>query len=208
MTEKSHKKKKSRPASHIPRKRFGQNFLTDQAIITAIAKSIAPGEKDNIVEIGPGQGALTEALFESGCSIHAIEIDRDLQSQLRVMFFNRNLTLHNADALKFDFCQLSRTANDLRIVGNLPYNISTPLIFKLLDNLSLIRDMHFMLQKEVVDRLAASPGSKAWGRVSVMTQLDCEVECLFDVPPDAFFPKPKVQSAIVRLVPKAQPYRP
>lgn len=201
------KKGKYQPATHAPRKRFGQNFLTDQGVITAIARAIAPSESDNVVEIGPGQGALTDALFDSGCAINAIEIDRDLQSQLRVMFFNRDLTLHNADALKFDFSQLSRTANDLRVVGNLPYNISTPLIFKLLENLRLIKDMHFMLQKEVVDRLAAIPGTKAWGRVSVMTQIDCEVESLFEVPPEAFFPRPKVQSAIVRITPKSKPFR-
>ena len=208
MSNKSKSKGNSRPATHAPRKRFGQNFLTDQGVITAIARAIAPCEDDNVVEIGPGQGALTDALFDSGCAINAIEIDRDLQSQLRVMFFNRDLTLHNADALKFDFSQLSKAANDLRVVGNLPYNISTPLIFKLLENLGLIKDMHFMLQKEVVDRLAATPGTKAWGRVSVMTQIDCEVESLFEVPPEAFFPQPKVQSAIVRITPKNEPYRP
>ena len=182
--------------------------MTDQGVINAIARAIAASATDNVVEIGPGQGALTEALFESGCSINAIEIDRDLQSQLRVMFFNRDLTLHNADALKFDFFQLSKSENDLRIVGNLPYNISTPLIFKLLENLGLIKDMHFMLQKEVVDRLAAVPGTKAWGRVSVMTQIDCDVESLFEVPPEAFFPRPKVQSAIVRITPRNLRYRP
>lgn len=182
--------------------------MTDQGVINAIARAIAASATDNVVEIGPGQGALTEALFESGCSINAIEIDRDLQSQLRVMFFNRDLTLHNADALKFDFSQLSKSENDLRIVGNLPYNISTPLIFKLLENLGLVKDMHFMLQKEVVDRLAAVAGTKAWGRVSVMTQIDCDVESLFEVPPEAFFPRPKVQSAIVRITPRNERYRP
>lgn len=206
--KKGQRKGNSGPATHAPRKRFGQNFLTDQGVITAIARAIAPSESDNVVEIGPGQGALTDALFDSGCAINAIEIDRDLQSQLRVMFFNRDLTLHNADALKFDFSQLSKADNDLRVVGNLPYNISTPLIFKLLENLGLIKDMHFMLQKEVVDRLAARPGTKAWGRVSVMTQIDCEVESLFEVPPEAFFPRPKVQSAIVRITPKSTHYRP
>ena len=134
MNNKSQRKRNSRPATHAPRKRFGQNFLTDQGVITAIARAIAPSESDNVVEIGPGQGALTDALFDSGCAINAIEIDRDLQSQLRVMFFNRDLTLHNADALKFDFSQLSKADNDLRVVGNLPYNISTPLIFKLLES--------------------------------------------------------------------------
>ena len=208
MSNKNKKKANSRPPTHAPRKRFGQNFLTDQGVITSIARAISPNKDDNVVEIGPGQGALTDALFDSGCAINAIEIDRDLQSQLRVMFFNRNLTLHNADALKFDFSQLSKAANDLRVVGNLPYNISTPLIFKLLENLGLVKDMHFMLQKEVVDRLAAIPGTKAWGRVSVMTQIDCEVESLFEVPPEAFFPQPKVQSAIVRITPKKEAYRP
>jgi 16S rRNA (adenine1518-N6/adenine1519-N6)-dimethyltransferase len=192
----------------VPRKRFGQNFLTDQSVITAIARAIAPSMSDNMIEIGPGQGALTDALFESGCAINAIEIDRDLQSQLRVLFFNRDFTLHNADALKFDFNTLSKARRDLRIVGNLPYNISTPLIFKLLSHLSVIKDMHFMLQKEVVDRLAAEPGNKTWGRMSVMTQIDCTVEHLFDVPPEAFYPPPKVQSAIVRLTPRVERYRP
>lgn len=213
MAKDSVGKKSSRRTSngsglHAPRKRFGQNFLTDQSVISAIARTIAPDPHDNIIEIGPGQGALTDALFESGCEINAIEIDRDLQSQLRVMFFNKPLTLHNADALKFDFSVLSKSENDLRVVGNLPYNISTPLIFKLLDNLSLIRDMHFMLQKEVVQRLAAVPGTKEWGRISVMTQISCYVEHLFDVPPEAFYPQPKVQSSIVRLTPREQAYRP
>ena len=208
MSNKAPRKGRPGATAHAPRKRFGQNFLTDQGVITAIARAISPSRDDNLVEIGPGQGALTDALFDSGCAINAIEIDRDLQSQLRVMFFNRDLTLHNADALKFDFSQLSQSANDLRVVGNLPYNISTPLIFKLLDNLELIKDMHFMLQKEVVDRLAATSGTKAWGRVSVMTQIDCDVESLFEVPPEAFFPRPKVQSAIVRITPKVQRHRP
>ena len=197
----------SRPKTHAPRKRFGQNFLVDQSVISAIARAINPHKDDNIVEIGPGQGALTDALFESGCTIKAIEIDRDLQSQLRVMFFNRDFTLFNYDALKFNFNELSNGAHDLRIVGNLPYNISTPLIFKLLTHLPVISDMHFMLQKEVVDRLAALPGNKHWGRLSVMTQVDCDVEHLFDVPPEAFYPQPKVQSAIVRLTPKMTAHR-
>ena len=198
----------SQPKTHAPRKRFGQNFLTDQGVITAIARAINPHKDDNVVEIGPGQGALTDALFKSGCAIKAIEIDRDLQSQLRVIFFNRDLTLFNFDALKFNFNELSDRNHDLRIVGNLPYNISTPLIFKLLTHLPHIRDMHFMLQKEVVDRLAARPGNKQWGRLSVMTQVDCDVEHLFDVPPEAFYPQPKVQSAIVRLTPRFTSYRP
>ena len=198
----------SRPRAHAPRKRFGQNFLSDQSVISAIAKAINPHKDDNVVEIGPGQGALTDALFESDCAIKVIEIDRDLQSQLRVMFFNRDFTLFDFDALKFDFNELSGGDHDLRIVGNLPYNIATPLIFKLLTHLPIIRDMHFMLQREVVHRLAARPGNKHWGRLSVMTQVDCDVEHLFDVPPEAFYPQPKVQSAIVRLTPKMTSHRP
>ena len=124
------------------------------------------------------------------------------------MFFNRDFTLFNYDALKFDFNELSADDHDLRIVGNLPYNISTPLIFKLLTHLTVVRDMHFMLQKEVVDRLSARPDNKHWGRLSVMTQVDCDVEHLFDVPPEAFYPQPKVQSAIVRLTPKMASRRP
>ena len=198
----------SRPKTLAPRKRFGQNFLTDRDVISAIARAINPHKDDNVVEIGPGQGALTDALFESGCAIQAIEIDRDLQAQLRVMFFNRDFTLFNLDALKFDFNELSNGDRDLRVVGNLPYNISTRLIFKLLTYLPIVRDMHFMLQKEVVLRLAAKPGNKHWGRLSVMTQVDCDVEHLFDVPPEAFYPQPKVQSAIVRLTPKMASHRP
>ena len=197
-----------RPNIHAPRKRFGQNFLTDESVISEIVRAINPHKDDNVVEIGPGQGALTGALFESGCVIKAIEIDRDLQSQLRVIFFNRDFTLFNLDALKFDFNELSNGDRDLRVVGNLPYNISTRLIFKLLTHLPIIRDMHFMLQKEVVLRLAAQPGNKHWGRLSVMTQVDCDVEHLLDVPPEAFFPQPKVQSAVVRLTPKSTSHRP
>ena len=193
---------------YAPRKRFGQNFPTDESVISAIVRAINPHKDDNVVEIGPGQGALTGALFESGCAIKAIEIDRDLQSQLRVIFFNRDFTLFNCDALKFDFNELSTGDRNLRVVGNLPYNISTRLIFKVLTYLPIVRDMHFMLQKEVVLRLAAQPGNKHWGRLSVMTQVDCDVEHLLDVPPEAFFPQPKVQSAVVRLTPKSTSHRP
>ena len=197
-----------RPNIHVPRRRFGQNFLTNESVISEIVHAINPHKDDNVVEIGPGQGALTGALFESGCAIKAIEIDRDLQSQLRGIFFNRDFTLFNLDALKFDFTELSKGDHDLRVVGNLPYNISTQLIFKLLTYLPIVRDMHFMLQKEVVLRLAAQPGNKHWGRLSVMTQADCDVEYLLDVPPEAFFPQPKVQSAFVRLTPKSTAHRP
>jgi len=189
---------------HTPRKRFGQNFLRDESVITAIARAIAPTDTDHLVEIGPGEGALTEALITSGCHLDAIELDRDLRTRLLASFSAYpGFTLHSADALTFDFASLAQGQN-IRVVGNLPYNISTPLIFKLLDYGPRITDMHFMLQLEVVQRLAASPGSKDWGRLGVMAQFQCEVEQLFEVPPEAFFPPPKVQSAIVRLTPRPE----
>jgi len=201
MSETRHKKPQS---GHQPRKRFGQNFLQDDAIIDAIARAIAPQAEDRLVEIGPGQGALTEALIGSGCKLDAIELDRDLTTLLLASFsVYPGFTLHSADALTFDFEALTEPHQKLRVVGNLPYNISTPLIFKLLANAALIADMHFMLQLEVVQRLAAQPGSKHWGRLGIMAQYQCNVSHLFDVPPTAFFPPPKVQSAIVRLTPKA-----
>ena len=187
---------------HTPRKRFGQNFLRDDSIIAAIARAIAPTDVDHVLEIGPGEGALTEALITSGCRLDAIELDRDLRTRLLAAFSTHiGFTLHSADALQFDFASLATNNARLRVVGNLPYNISTPLIFKLLDQSEVIADMHFMLQLEVVERLAASPGGKDWGRLGVMAQFQCEVEHLFDVPPDAFYPPPKVQSAVVRLTP-------
>ncbi len=198
-------------AGHTPRKRFGQNFLQDDAVIQAIARAVNPHQSDHLVEIGPGQGALTKALLESQCRLDAIEFDRDLMTVLLASFsIYPNFTLHSADALSFDFASLQEgdSTAKLRVVGNLPYNISTPLIFKLLENATLIADMHFMLQKEVVDRLAASPGSKHWGRLGIMAQFQCDVDHLFDVPPEAFYPPPKVQSAIVRLMPRAQPLFP
>ena len=197
-----------RPTSHTPRKRFGQNFLRDESIIEAIARSIAPAESDHLVEIGPGEGALTQALIGSGCRIDAVELDRDLRTRLLAAFSTYpRFTLHSADALNFDFASLAAGDTPLRVVGNLPYNISTPLIFKLLEQAEVVADMHFMLQLEVVDRLAASPGNKDWGRLGVMAQFQCEVEQLFEVPPEAFYPPPKVQSAVVRLTPHSElPY--
>lgn len=195
---------------HRARKRFGQNFLHDASVIDRIAAAVQPRPEQHLVEIGPGQGALTQALISSGCALDVIELDRDLVPGLLAAFcLNPGFKLHNADALEFDFSSLlkgtSSEANSdkptLRVVGNLPYNISTPLIFKLLENCAIIQDMHFMLQLEVVERLAASPGSKHWGRLGIMTQYLCRVEHLFDVPPHAFSPPPKVQSAIVRLTP-------
>ena len=191
---------------HTPRKRFGQNFLRDESVIEAIARSVAPIDSDHLVEIGPGEGALTQALIGSGCRLDAVELDRDLRTRLLAAFSSHpDFTLHSADALNFDFASLAAGNAQLRVVGNLPYNISTPLIFKLLEQGEVIADMHFMLQLEVVERLAASPGSKDWGRLGVMAQFQCEVEQLFEVPPEAFYPPPKVQSAVVRLTPHAEP---
>ena len=190
--------------SHTPRKRFGQNFLRDESVIEAIARAIAPVAGDHLVEIGPGEGALTEALIGCGCTLDAIELDRDLRTRLLAAFSTYSgFTLHSADALSFDFGSLY-SSTPLRVVGNLPYNISTPLIFRLLDHAELFTDMHFMLQLEVVERLAASPGNKDWGRLGVMAQFQCQVEHLFDVPPEAFHPPPKVQSAVVRLTPRSE----
>jgi 16S rRNA (adenine1518-N6/adenine1519-N6)-dimethyltransferase len=192
----------SKPGKHRPRKRFGQNFLQDPSVIDSIASAINPSEGDALVEIGPGQGALTESLVGHCARLDVIELDRDLLAGLLAAFsIYPHFKLHSADALKFDFTSLVTDDKALRVVGNLPYNISTPLIFKLLENAAIIRDMHFMLQLEVVERLAASPGSKAWGRLGIMAQYQCRVEHLFDVPPEAFNPPPKVQSAIVRLTP-------
>ena len=189
---------------HQPRKRFGQNFLRDEVVIQEIARSVGAGADDHIVEIGPGEGVLTTALIASGCNLDAIELDRDLTARLLASFsIYPGFRLHSADALRFEFSSLKKTHKPLRIVGNLPYNISTPLLFRLLDYGSLIADMHFMLQREVVDRLAASPGNKDWGRLGVMAQFQCKVEPLFEVPPEAFYPPPKVQSAVVRLTPHA-----
>ena len=191
---------------HYPRKRFGQNFLRDESIIEAIARAVAPANSDHIVEIGPGEGALTQALISDECRLDAIELDRDLRTHLLAAFSTYpRFMLHSADALDFDFASLTTGDTHLRVVGNLPYNISTPLIFKLLEQAQIITDMHFMLQLEVVERLAASPGNKDWGRLGVMAQFRCEVEQLFEVPPEAFYPQPKVRSAVVRLTPHPEP---
>ena len=192
----------SRPPAHRARKRFGQNFLRDPGIISRIVRAIAPRPGQRLVEIGPGQGALTEPLLEAAGALEVIELDRDLIPGLRVQFFNYpEFAIHEGDALKFDFAELKGEGPALRVVGNLPYNISTPLIFHLLAERGAVADMHFMLQKEVVERLAAEPGGADWGRLSVMAQYHCRVDSLFIVPPEAFTPRPKVDSAIVRLVP-------
>lgn len=186
---------------HRARKRFGQNFLVDQGIINGIVRAIGPREQDNLVEIGPGKGAITAQLIEACPSLQVIELDRDLIPVLLAQFANyRQFRIHQTDALKFDFGALA-TEQPLRVVGNLPYNISTPLIFHLLKFGERVADMHFMLQKEVVLRLAAGPGDKNYGRLSVMAQYECAVENLFEVPPGSFRPMPKVDSAIVRLIP-------
>ncbi len=193
-------------SGHRARKRFGQNFLKDEHIIERIVDAVHPQPGDHLVEIGPGQGAITGRLLASGCTLDAIELDRDLVPILLAAHgLKPQFKLHSCDALTFDYESLTTDDKPLRVVGNLPYNISTPLIFKLLENRHVIRDMHFMLQKEVVGRLAASPGSKAWGKLGVMAQYHCEVTDLFEVPPEAFSPRPKVQSAIVRLVPRNEP---
>jgi 16S rRNA (adenine1518-N6/adenine1519-N6)-dimethyltransferase len=188
---------------HQARKRFGQNFLHDQGIIRHIVACIRPKADQKIVEIGPGLGAITEHLLATTGHLDVVELDRDLLPHLRISFasYGKNLRIHEADALKFDFASLSTDAELLRIVGNLPYNISTPLIFHLLSYTNLIADMHFMLQKEVVLRLAAGAGTNNYGRLSIMAQYFCRVDSLFEVPPEAFDPRPKVDSAIVRMAP-------
>ena len=190
---------------HRPRKRFGQNFLHDPGVIRGIVAAIHPMAGERVAEIGPGLGALTAPLLEALGELDVIELDRDLIPHLERQFGDAGeLRIHSTDALKFDFCSLVAQGEFLRVVGNLPYNISTPLIFHLLEQSHCIRDMHFMLQKEVVDRLAAQPGSGDYGRLGVMVQFHCRVERLFSVPPGAFNPPPKVYSAIVRLTPYAE----
>lgn len=192
-------------SQHKARKRFGQNFLIDHGIIRDIVRSIHPQKADHLVEIGPGKGAITELLADSCDHLTVIELDRDLVPWLKVKFEKHpDFTLYQADALQFDFAQLIQNEMPLRIVGNLPYNISTPLIFHLLSYATKVRDMHFMLQKEVVKRMAAQAGDSAYGRLGIMVQYYCAVENLFEVPPTAFDPAPKVDSAIVRLTPYSE----
>ena len=190
---------------HRARKRFGQNFLHDAGVIHRILRAIHAKAGQHLLEIGPGQGALTEGLIGSGAKLDVIELDQDLVPLLKLRFgINPQFTLHQGDALKFDFASIGSPSDKLRVVGNLPYDISTPLIFHLLDHADVIEDMHFMLQKEVVERLAAEPGGGDWGRLSIMVQYHCRVEHLFNVGPGAFNPPPKVDSAIVRLVPHTE----
>ena len=184
---------------HIPRRRFGQHFLTDQAVIAEIVAAIAPRAEDVMVEIGPGLGALTMPLTQVLRHLHVIEIDRDIIARLQRDYPPGRLRVHAGDVLDFDFSNLPP---DLRVVGNLPYNISTPLLFHLANYAMRIRDLHFMLQKEVVERMVASPGGRDYGRLSVMLQYRFDMESLFAVAPAAFSPAPQVESAVVRLRPR------
>lgn len=190
---------------HKPNKRFGQNFLQNSVIINNIVESAHLNENNNVIEIGPGLGALTKVLLKNLNFLTAIEIDKNLINELLQLKGAENkLKIINADVLTIDFSQFGE---NLRVIGNLPYNISTPLIFHLLNFQNIIEDMHFMLQKEVVERLAAKPNNKQYGRLSIMLQYCCEVEHVFNIAPENFFPQPKVDSAFVRITPyKTSPY--
>ena len=191
---------------HKAKKRFGQNFLHDPMVIQQIIQAIDPRPGEHLVEIGPGQGAITGELLKVIGKLDAIELDRDLLHLLATQCGNLGeLNIIHADALRYDFTRLATEGRPLRLVGNLPYNISTPILFHLLQYADIIQDMHFMLQKEVVDRMAAVPGSKTYGRLSVMMQAWCRIEALFEIGPGAFRPAPKVDSAIVRLQPYPEP---
>ncbi|WP_018168117.1 16S rRNA (adenine(1518)-N(6)/adenine(1519)-N(6))-dimethyltransferase RsmA [Thioalkalivibrio sp. ALMg9] len=188
------------------RKRFGQNFLHDAGILARIVAAIAPQPGDAVLEIGPGRGALTAALLERLEHLVAVEIDRDLAAGLRAGFPSERLDLHVGDALQMQLSDLGALPErGWRVVGNLPYNISTPLMFHLLDQVGTIRDMHFLLQREVVERMTAAPGSKRYGRLTVMLAARAEATALFTVPPGAFHPPPKVYSSVVRITPLAEP---
>ncbi|BDM65545.1 ribosomal RNA small subunit methyltransferase A [Shewanella sp. NFH-SH190041] len=190
---------------HTARKRFGQNFLTDSNVINRIVGAIAPDNDHVMVEIGPGLAALTEPVAEGIDNLTVVELDRDLVERLKVHpVLKDKLTIHQGDALQFDFNKLMVPGKKLKVFGNLPYNISTPLMFHLFEFAEQIENMHFMLQKEVVLRLSASPGSKAYGRLTVMAQYYCQVVPVLEVPPGCFTPPPKVDSAVVRLVPYEQ----
>lgn len=194
----------ARPSAHVARKRFGQNFLHDPALIAKLIDAIAPKPGDRIVEIGPGQAALTAPLIARCGHVHAIEIDRDLAARLRERFDAQSLTLIEQDVLKTDFRELARElGGHIRVVGNLPYNISSPILFHLLDCADVIEDQHVMLQKEVVDRMVAGHGSKVYGRLSVTLAARYRMQRCLAIPPGAFHPAPKVDSAVIRMVPLA-----
>ena len=191
-------------SSHRPKKRFGQHFLHDRTIVARILDRFHPDPGDHVAEIGPGPGVLTRELVGRVKKFDAVEVDRELAAALRQEFAEMDaVTIHEADALEFDFCKLCPDREQLRLIGNLPYNISTPLLFHLFSQLHCVKDMLFMLQKEVVDRLCAAPNSKDYGRLSVMAQVQCHIERCFNVGPGAFQPPPKVDSAVVRMVPHA-----
>ena len=183
---------------HKPRKRFGQNFLEDRGVVAHIVAAIRPQPGERFIEIGPGLGALTMPLLQRLEHLDVIEIDRDMVEDLRGRHPGNRLTIHGGDALEFDFAAMGR---ELRVVGNLPYNISTPLLFHLTDHAGAVHDAHFMLQREVVERMSAQPGTSGYGRLSVMLQYRWSVESLFDVPPSAFRPAPRVWSSVVRMIP-------
>lgn len=189
--------------AHLARKRFGQHFLVDEGLIHAIVRAIDPRPGQALVEIGPGLGALTQPVLERSGALTVVELDRDLARRWRE---RQGIRVIESDVLKVDFTALAAEAGQpLRVIGNLPYNISTPLLFHLTTQLHCIEDMHFMLQKEVVERMTAAPGGKDYGRLGIMLQYYCDAEYLFTVGPGAFKPAPKVHSAIVRLTPHAAP---
>ena len=194
-------------SGHFARKRFGQHFLADRSALAAIVSAINPGKTDAIVEIGPGLGVLTTELLRQAARIAAVEIDRDLCRRLRARYGPDRLILFEADALGFDLAEAAAAleASKLRVVGNLPYNISSPLLVSLLNARGMVRDQHFLLQKEVVERIVAAPGSSDYGRLSVLLQTFYEVEMLFEVPPEAFDPPPRVDSAVLRMTVREQP---
>ena len=190
---------------HVARKRFGQNFLTDSHVLNNIIDAIGPRRGQAMVEIGPGLAAMTALLLKDLDHMHVVELDRDLVARLEKAYPRERLTVHSGDALKFDFGSIPVPEGQrLRVVGNLPYNISSPLLFHLAEFAPLVEDQHFMLQKEVVERMVAEPGTKAYSRLSVMLQWRYDMELLFIVPPEAFDPPPQVDSAIVRMIPKRQ----
>lgn len=190
-------------SQHVARKRFGQNFLVDQQVIADIVNAVAPKRDDCVVEIGPGLGALTDPLLKRLDHLHVVEIDRDIIARLRPRYSPQKLTIYEGDALNFDFSSLvAESGQRMHVVGNLPYNISTPLLFHLAGFADRVHDMHFMLQKEVVERMVAEPGTSDFGRLSVMLQYRFVMDWLLDVPPESFSPAPKVDSAVVRLIPR------
>lgn len=200
------KRPDGRARAHRPRKRFGQHFLHDRSVIDRIVRAIDARPGEHLVEIGPGLGALTGALLETVAHLDVIELDRDLAARLGDDFAgDARLVVHSADALAFDFARLAAPGAKLRVVGNLPYNVSTPLLFHLLDQAEILSDMHFMLQREVVDRLIAEPGGRDYGRLTVMVRLACTCEKLFDVGSGAFNPAPRVTSSLVRMRLRAEP---